>query len=483
MIKYSSGSFLVGVRFVIVLAALFAVPSSTQAQVSNTSTGYAALDNSPIGSYNTADGDAALCVLSNGSYNTGVGYCALFQMASGSGNTATGANSLCNNQGNNNTASGYFSMYSNIGGTFNTATGSCALYSNTSGSRNAATGVNALYLNITGTENTATGNGSLYGNTTGSYNTANGFDALASNTIGDYNTSNGYYSLYKNTTGTKNAATGVNSLYFNTTGSENTSNGNGSLYSNTTGSYNTAFGYDALTSNTTGGNNIALGHSAGAEIYLGSNNIDIGNTGAGADNGIMRIGTDGTHKETFIAGIHGVLASGGVAVFINANGQLGTLTSSRRFKFDIKDIGEKSDKLMDLRPVMFRYKEAAPDGSHPIQYGLIAEEVAKVYPDLVQYDKEGKPFTVYYHLLTPIMLNELQKAHHQVMAQQAEFTTLKATVQSQHAEVASLRRSLLSVVIIVPGSVIIGLAGLACITSAGRRRVVSWRARTRQTCA
>ena len=126
-----------------------------------------------------------------------------------------------------------------------------------------------------------------------------------------------------------------------------------------------------------------------------------------------------------------VTVTGGAEVFIDSSGQLGTIKSSRRFKFDIHDMGALSDRLMDLRPVTFRYKEAARDGTHPIQYGLIAEEVAKVYPNLVQYDKQGKPFTVYYNLLTPMMLSDLQKAHHQLTAQQAEFGSLKATVQSQ----------------------------------------------------
>jgi hypothetical protein len=151
----------------------------------------------------------------------------------------------------------------------------------------------------------------------------------------------------------------------------------------------------------------------------------------------------------------GSTASKGVAVYINANGQLGTLTSSRRFKKDIHDMGSVSDRLMQLRPVTFRYKQAADDGTHPIEYGLIAEEVAKVYPDLVQYDKAGKPFTIYYHLLTPMLLNELQKAHRENVAMKAahktettaieaartEITALKATLRSQSAELAALKQS------------------------------------------
>jgi len=129
-------------------------------------------------------------------------------------------------------------------------------------------------------------------------------------------------------------------------------------------------------------------------------------------------------------------------VYVNSSGQLGTLTSSRRFKNDIRDIGNSSDRLMQLRPVSFRYKDSAEKGPHPLQYGLIAEEVATVYPDLVQYDKQGKPFTVYYHLLTPIMLNELQKQHHLVEAQHAASIADKAAVAALRSEVASLKLQL-----------------------------------------
>jgi hypothetical protein len=166
------------------------------------------------------------------------------------------------------------------------------------------------------------------------------------------------------------------------------------------------------------------------------------------ESAIIRIGTKGTHRATYIAGIDGVTSSKGVAVYINANGQLGTLTSSQRFKKDIHDMGRVTDKLMRLRPVLFRYKEAAEDGTHPVQYGLIAEEVAKVYPELVQYDKEGKPYTIYYHLLTPMLLNELQKEHRQNVAMraaqkaaQAETASLKAALHAQGAELADLKQS------------------------------------------
>ena len=188
-----------------------------------------------------------------------------------------------------------------------------------------------------------------------------------------------------------------------------------------------------LYNTTTGGNNIALGFEAGQKLISGSNNIDIGNDGVAGEGGTIRIGTSGTHTASFIAGINGVPLSGGTnPVYIDANGQLGMMPSSRRFKNAIHTMGPVSDRLMQLHPVTFRYKAAAEDGSHPLQYGLIAEEVAKVYPDLVQYDKAGKPLTVYYHLLTPMLLNELQKQHQRNEAQSYQ-------IQVQKAEIARMR--------------------------------------------
>jgi hypothetical protein len=205
------------------------------------------------------------------------------------------------------------------------------------------------------------------------------------------------------------------------------------------GNSNTANGGGALYSNTTGSGNIALGNNAGQKITTGSYNIAIGNSGLSTDSGVIRLGTVGLQRATFIAGINGVTTSGGVEVFINSSGQLGTVTSSRRFKDDIRDMGSASEKLMNLRPVTFRYKKAAESGAHPLQYGLIAEEVAKVYPDLVQYDKAGKPFTIYYHLLTPMLLNELQKAHRQAAAQQNEIALLRRENADVKSELASLK--------------------------------------------
>jgi trimeric autotransporter adhesin len=442
-----------------IVAALFLVPFASPAQTGNTATGVDALFSNTTGSYNTADGYYALYLNTAGTWNTAIGFYSLYNNTKGNSNTATGYSALYSNtSGTCSTATGEGALYSNTTGTENTATGQSALYSNTTGFENTATGGGTLSSNTTGYDNTATGLGALGFNTTGNYNTANGVDALYSNTTGNYNTANGVNALTTNTTGDYNTANGGAALAYNKSGTYNTANGYEALYHNTTGSQNTADGFYTLYNATTGNGNFALGFGAGRLITTGNDNIDIGNTGTATDSGIIRIGTGSLHSATYIAGISGVTASGGVAVYINANGQLGTLTSSRRFKNDIKAMGSVSDKLMKLRPVMFRYKDTAEKGPHALQYGLIAEEVAKVYPNLVQYDKAGKPFTVYYHLLTPMLLNELQKAHHRYEAQQRQITSLQvahrieivaqnrkisaltAMLQNQSAELASLRQ-------------------------------------------
>jgi hypothetical protein len=277
--------------------------------------------------------------------------------------------------------------------------------------------------------------------------TAYGTGALSNNTSGTFNSAFGYFALYSNTSGSGNTATGQQALVANTTGYENTADGVLALFSNTTGTRNTAQGLAALFQNTTGNNNIALGYYAGQYITTGSNNIAIGNYGQNTDSGVIRLGTPGTHTATFIAGITQANASRGVPVFINADGQLGIQKSSRRFKHDIHDMGGVSDRLLRLRPVTFRYNEAASDGTHPVEYGLIAEEVAKVYPNLVQYDKAGKPFTIYYQQLTPLLLNELQKAHRgseaqkaESAAQRAQIASLRAQLRAQGSELAALKR-------------------------------------------
>jgi hypothetical protein len=304
----------------------------------------------------------------------------------------------------------------------------------------------------TGNRNTALGEFALSSNTSGSDNTAVGSDACMANTIGGANTGVGSFALIANTNGTANTAVGASSMSSNTNGAGDTALGGSSLALNTSGSNNTAIGFDALFANSTGGNNTALGSnalvgistgsgnigvglSAGKFITSGSNNIDIGNVAPGNESNTIRIGN--TQTATFLAGVNGATATSGVAVFVDANGQLGTLTSSRRFKEDIADMGEASQGLMQLRPVTFHYKAAYDDGSHLLQYGLIAEEVAKVYPDLVQVDDQGQPFTVRYHAVNALLLNEVQKQHGTIATQEAEMKELRSLLAAQKEQLAA----------------------------------------------
>jgi hypothetical protein len=162
---------------------------------------------------------------------------------------------------------------------------------------------------------------------------------------------------------------------------------------------------NALLTNTTGNNNIGVGFFSGFNLTTGSDNIDIGNPGTAAESKTIRIGTQGTQTAAFIAGISGVMVAGN-SVVVNSSGKLGVMMSSARFKHDIHDMGRSSSRLMKLRPVTFRYKN---DPESIKQYGLIAEEVARVYPELVTYGADGKVQTVNYLTLTSMLLNELQK--------------------------------------------------------------------------
>jgi hypothetical protein len=298
------------------------------------------------------------------------------------------------------------------------------------GNRNTALGEYALSSNTSGSDNTAVGAEACFANTSGSSNTGIGSFALGSTTTGLVNTAVGSGALPSNTTGSANSALGVNALDLNTTGGNNTAIGTLALFGNSTGNYNTALGASALI-NTTGSSNIAIGRSAGNNIGSGSNNIDIGNNAPGNESDTIRIGN--TQTRAFLAGVNGATSSSGVAVFVNSSGQLGTVTSSLRFKEDVEDMGEATGDLMKLRPVTFHYKAPYDDGSRLLQYGLIAEEVAKVYPTLVQYDAQGKPFTVRYQALNTMLLNELQKQHAQVEEQKAQLAAQEARIQRLEA--------------------------------------------------
>jgi len=337
------------------------------------------------------------------------------------------------NNGSGNFSAGLWALPATTTGTQNTAVGDGASQVNTTGYDNTAIGNTALAANTTGYTNTAIGAGALAANTIGSSNTAIGQAALYLNTIGFNNTAVGNAPLRANTEGSYNTAIGVFPLISNTTGTDNTALGNQPLLDNTTGSHNIGIGFGALSANTTGSNNIAIGYEAGFGLTNATgNNIDIGNQGALTDSGTIRIGTPFSPNCTtcqtsaFIAGIYGTSTGlPGVTVVVDSNGNLGTISSSRRYKEDIQDMGDATNGLMHLRPVSFRYKKAFDDGSKPVQYGLIAEEVADVYPDLVARSADGQIETVKYQVLGSMLLNELQKQNTTIAAQKEQIRSLE----------------------------------------------------------
>jgi hypothetical protein len=362
----------------------------------------------PDGGYanqNTAEGTGALFSLTTGEYNTALGFFSLRSDTTGSFNTALGAGTLLANTADQNTATGAGALLSNTTGGFNTADGAFALFSNTEGDHN-----------------TANGSRALFSNTTGSFNSAFGSGALASNTTSGGNTAFGSAALNSNSTGNSNTANGVNALVSNTDGSFNTANGRGALYHNTSGSNNTALGYQAGIALTTGDNNIDIGFNVGG-VADESNTIRIGSTDITA---------------TYIRGISGQTAAGGAAVFVNSDGKLGTTTSSARFKDEIKPMGKASEAILALRPVSFRYKKELDPDRIP-QFGLVAEEVEKVNPDLVVCDKDGKPYTVRYEAVNAMLLNEFLKEHRKVQEQQATITQLKSGAAKQEATISELK--------------------------------------------
>jgi endosialidase-like protein len=329
------------------------------------------------------------------------------------GNTAEGQSALFSlTTGGYNTAVGYLSLRSDATAGLNTAVGAGALLANTA-AENTAVGAAGLFSNSTGTGNTANGSFSLASNTTGSFNTADGYHTLLANTGGNFNTANGHQALASNTTGTGNTASGVNALVFNTTGDHNAANGDSALYGNTTGSSNTAVGFHAGYNLTTGNNNICIG--AGVQGVAGENNT-------------IRIGdTTLTNSSCYVAGLF-ALSPAATVHWDPTTGQLGSTASSRRFKHDIKPMDRASEAVLALKPVTFHYNG---DGRNTLCFGLIAEEVEKINPDLVVRDKDGKPFSVLYDHVNAMLLNEFLKEHKKVQQQQESIADLQATVAQQ----------------------------------------------------
>jgi Chaperone of endosialidase len=288
--------------------------------------------------------------------------------------------------------------------------------------------------------NTATGGQALSSLNGGFYNTADGYAALFSNVNGSDNTATGFGALDSNTSGSDNTGVGFGTLNYNTAGSQNTAVGSSALHAGSTQtvSDNTAVGFQALLNNT-GNSNIALGANAGESLTSGNSNIYIGADlpSGNTESDTIRIGFTG-QTATYIGGISGAqYGPSAMAVYIGSNGQLGTAASSIRYKEDVQDMGDASSNLLKLRPVTFRYKQPYVDGSKPLDYGLIAEEVEQIYPDLVVKDNDGQVQTVQYQKLTPMLLNELQKQHEELLRQQEENRKLQERMAALEARIAS----------------------------------------------
>ena len=347
-------------------------------------------------------------------------------------NTAEGDSALFSlTTGTHNTASGFQALFSNTTGSANTANGHNALGSNTTGNQNTASGGGVLASNTTGNSNTASGHHALASNTTGSNNTANGSDALASNTTGVYNTAVGFLSLRSNALGTFNTGVGAGALLVNTANA-NTAIGAAALLVNAAGQQNTAIGTSALGSNTTGNSNVALGQLAGVNSTTGSNNVCIG-TGMS--------GVAGESNACYVASIFGQTSVDGIPVLINSDNKLGTTTSSRRFKDDIRPMDKASEAILALTPVTFHYKKEI-DPSGISQFGLVAEEVEKVNPDLVVRDADGKPYSVRYEAVNAMLLNEFLKEHKAFVEEQRKAQEQGAVIACQQKQIEALTAGL-----------------------------------------
>ncbi len=356
--------------------------------------------------FTTAEGQNALFSLSSGAANTAVGWFSLKSVTAGSFNTGVGAGTLVLNTEDANTATGTAALLLNTMGTQNTANGTATLVNNSTGSFNSAFGAFALNANMDGTDNTAVGVGALSSNTFGGGSTAVGSQALASQTGRGGSTAIGERALASQTDGEANTATGAVAL------------------ENTTGSRNTAVGFAALR-DSTASDNIALGTGAGANVTTASHVICIGTDGNNLDN------------SCYIGQIFGATSSGGTAVFINSNGRLGTVQSSRRFKEEIKPMNKASEAILALKPVTFRYKkEVDPAGTS--QFGLVAEDVEKVNPDLIVRDKDGKPYSVRYDQVNAMLLNEFLKEHKKVEEQGRDIVEQKLTIAELKKEVETV---------------------------------------------
>ena len=398
----------------------------------------------PDGGYpgnNTAEGTNALNSLTTGINNTAVGANALSKTTDGGYNAAFGSRALENNvHGLFNMAVGTQALFNNTANA-NMAVGFRVLFNNTTGNNLTGIGTGALFNNTTGNNNTSIGSGSLSANTTGATNTAIGRQALFSNTTAGENTAIGYQALNTNTTGIRNTATGNQALFTNT-GSFNTADGSLALFANTTGTFNTAIGRRALQSNSTGSLNTALGYQAGSSVLTGTGNVAIGYNVLGAD----------VNDTTWIRNVNTTIQPAVVGFdFVTveiSSGRLGRTGSSQRYKEDIKPMDKASEQLFSLKPVTYRYKKEI-DSTQTLDYGLVAEDVAKVDPELATRDGKGQIEGVRYPAINAMLLNEFLKEHRKVQEleatvaqQQKGMEVLAASLKEQAAQIQKVSAQL-----------------------------------------
>lgn len=382
------------------------------------------------GSPNTGIGYIALGALTTGVQNVGLGDSALASLTTAGDNTAVGSHAAQNTTASENTAVGFG-----------------ALFSNTVGINNTAIGSNALNSSVTVGDNTAVGFSALKANTNGNLNVAIGSRALAANLASTNNVAVGASALpvFNSTTGGDgfNVAIGAQTMNSLKSGFSNVAIGDLALESAISATLNTAIGHNALQF-ATGSGNIGIGSGSGANLTSGSNNIYIGSPGVSADGGTIRIGSAANQGFFFLAGIRGVTTgqANAVPVVIDSNGQVGTVSSSRRFKEDIHDMGDSSSGLLRLRPVTFRYRQPYADGSKPVDYGLIAEEVAEVYPDLAVKGPDGQIETVQYQKLNVMLLNEVQKQQRKIEEQDRRNREQQEELGALKSRLADLEKML-----------------------------------------
>jgi Chaperone of endosialidase len=400
----------------------------------------------PDGDYanlTTAEGQNALFSLTTGAANTAIGALSLESVATGSFNTALGAGTLLFNKADSNTAIGAAALLLNTDGDSNTAVGVSALENNTT-SGNTAVGSNALFSNTTG------GTLSITNNLDVGPNVAVGRQALENNTIASGNTAVGYQALGSNTTGLNGTDLGISTAVgfqalAHASGPDaalNDAFGYQALFNLTSGANNVAIGANALLNLTSGNVNLAVGSPAGINLTSGEFNIFIGSdagSGVTAASNVICIGAAGNNinGSCFIDHIFNSTSSGGVGVFVNSNGKLGTSTSSRRFKEDIKPMGKASEAILALKPVTFHYKSEL-DADRIPQFGLVAEDVEKVSSDLVVRDKDGNPYSVRYDQVNAMLLNEFLKEHEKVQELEATVTQQQKSFARQQAQIETL---------------------------------------------